>query len=30
MGNHEAMMRLALEAETPLDDAIDALEHLDG
>ena len=26
MGNHEAMMRLALEAETPLDDAIDALE----
>src|SRR5580704_11824069 len=26
MGNHEAMMRLALDAETPLDDAIDALE----
>lgn len=26
MGNHEAMMRLALDPETPLDDAIDALE----
>jgi serine/threonine protein phosphatase 1 len=26
MGNHEAMMRLALDFETPLDDAIDALE----
>jgi serine/threonine protein phosphatase 1 len=26
MGNHEAMMRLALNPETPLDDAIDALE----
>jgi serine/threonine protein phosphatase 1 len=26
MGNHEAMMRLALDAETPWDEAIDALE----
>lgn len=26
MGNHEAMMRLALDAETPSDDAIDALD----
>ena len=26
MGNHETMMRLALDPETPLDDAIDALE----
>jgi serine/threonine protein phosphatase 1 len=26
MGNHEGMMRLALDPETPLDDAIDALE----
>jgi serine/threonine protein phosphatase 1 len=26
MGNHEAMMRLALDSETPWDDAIDALD----
>jgi serine/threonine protein phosphatase 1 len=26
MGNHEAMMRLALDPETPSDDAVDALE----
>ena len=26
MGNHEAMMRLALDSETPRDEAIDALE----
>ena len=26
MGNHEAMMRLALDPETPWDDAVDALE----
>ena len=29
MGNHETMMRLALDPETPWDDAIDALRHLD-